>query len=299
LDYFTLHCYPQEGSVSGNAVDTATELLRNQSTRQFWDTNYVDPSWVNSIIMLIPRMSNWVATYYPGTKIGITEYNWGAEGYMNGATAQADVLGIFGREGVDLATRWTTPSATTPTYLAMKIYRNYDSHGHTFGDTSVRAGGPNPDNVAVFAAQRSADRALTIMVVNKYLTSSTPLVINTTNFTATGTAQAWQINSSNFIAQLPNVPWTTGTLQTTVPAQSITLFVLPASSTLNLQVGSQGAAGQFQLLVTADIGSSVAVESSTDLVHWSTVATNTVSATNQAFSVSAGSSAEFYRAVLH
>ena len=73
LDYFTLHCYPQEGSVSGNAVDMATELLRNQSTRVFWDSNYVDPSWVNSVIMLIPRMKSWVATNYPGTKIGVTE----------------------------------------------------------------------------------------------------------------------------------------------------------------------------------------------------------------------------------
>ena len=56
LDYFTLHCYPQEGNVSGNAVDSATELLRNQSTRQFWDTNYTDPSWIDAKIALIPRM---------------------------------------------------------------------------------------------------------------------------------------------------------------------------------------------------------------------------------------------------
>ena len=298
LDYFTLHCYPQEGSVGGNAVDTATELLRNQSTRQFWDTNYVDPSWINSVIMLIPRMSNWVATYYPGTKIGITEYNWGAEPYMNGATAQADILGIFGREGVDLATRWTTPATNTPTYLAMKIYRNYDSQGHSFGDTSVLTGGPNPDDVAVFAAQRSADRALTIMVVNKYLTGTTPIVINLTNFTGTGTAQVWQLNSSNVIAQLPDVPCPSGMLQATVPSPSVTLFVLPSSPTLNLHAGSQGTAGQFQLLVSADPGSSVAVESSTDLTHWTPVATNTISATNQPFAVSAGSISEFYRAVL-
>ena len=79
LDIFTLHCYPQEGNVGGDAVDAATELLRNQSTRQFWDTNYLDPSWINSVIALIPRMKSWVATNYPGTKIGITEYNWGAE----------------------------------------------------------------------------------------------------------------------------------------------------------------------------------------------------------------------------
>ncbi len=56
LDIFTLHCYPQENNVGGNAVDSATEVLRNQSTRVFWDTNYVDPSWINSVIALIPRM---------------------------------------------------------------------------------------------------------------------------------------------------------------------------------------------------------------------------------------------------
>jgi len=32
LDIFTLHCYPQEGNVGNNAVDSATELLRNEST---------------------------------------------------------------------------------------------------------------------------------------------------------------------------------------------------------------------------------------------------------------------------
>ena len=96
--------------------------------------------------------------YYPGTPIGITEYNWGAEAHINGATTQADILGIFGREGLDMAARWTTPDATTPTYKAMKMYRNYDGNKSTFGDTSVSAAVPNPDNVSAFAAQRSSRR---------------------------------------------------------------------------------------------------------------------------------------------
>ena len=298
LDYFTLHCYPQEGSVSGNDIDTATELLRNQSTRQFWDTNYVDPSWINSVIMLIPRMSNWVATYYPGTKIGITEYNWGAEPFMNGATAQADILGIFGRQGLDLATRWTIPASTTPTYLAMKIYRNYDSQGHTFGDTSVLAGGPDPDNVSVFASQRSVDEALTIMLVNKFLTGATPLVIDVTNFIGAGTAHVWQLNSSNVIAQLPDLSYTGGALQTTVPSQSVTLLVLPPSSTLELQANSPSAGGQFQVWVNGEIGRTFVLQSSTDLSNWTVAATNTFGATNGPFLFSAGSRSEFYRATL-
>src|SRR5207245_1875491 len=125
--------------------------------------------------MLIPRLRNWANTYYySGTPIGITEYNWGAESHINGATAQADIFGIFGREGLNIGARWTTPDPSTPTYKAMKMYRNYDGNKSTFGDVSVSAGGPNADSVAVFAAQRTSDGALTIMVISKYLSGTTP-----------------------------------------------------------------------------------------------------------------------------
>jgi hypothetical protein len=296
LDYFTLHCYPQEGEVSTSASDTATELLRNQSTRVFWDTNYVDPSWINSVIMLIPRMSNWVATYYPGTKIGVTEYNWGGETSMNGATAQADILGIFGRYGLNLATRWTVPAA--PTYQAMQIYRNYDGNDSTFGDTSVLATGPNPDDLSVFGAQRSKDGALTIMVINKYLTGNTPVVINVTNFIGSGTAQVWQLASSQVITQLSNVAYTGGSLQTTVPPESITLFVLPPSSKVSLAPASHSAYGNFQFSALGEIGAKFILQSSTNLMTWTNVSTNTFSSEQMPFSVSADLSQQFYRAAL-
>ena len=143
LDVFTVHFYPQGGDF-GSDTSTAMQLRRNQSTRALWDASYVDPSWINSVVKLIPRLKGWVANYYPGTKIGITEYNWGAEGHINGATAQADILGIFGREGLDYATRWTTPASSTPTFKAMKLFRNYDGNKSAFGDTSVSAVGPDP-----------------------------------------------------------------------------------------------------------------------------------------------------------
>ena len=65
--------------------------------------------WESGIVRLIPRMKDWVTANYTGTKLAITEYNWGALDHINGAVAQADVLGIFGREGLDLATLWGPP----------------------------------------------------------------------------------------------------------------------------------------------------------------------------------------------
>ena len=157
LDVFTVHYYPQGGEYS-NDVSSAMQDRRNRSTRSLWDPNYLDETWINNRVRLIPRLKEWVSGWYPGTSIGITEYNWGAENHINGATAQADVLGIFGREGLDMAARWTTPAATSPTYKAMKMYRNYDGNKSTFGETSVAAAVPNPDAVSAFAAQRTTDR---------------------------------------------------------------------------------------------------------------------------------------------
>ena len=232
LDVFTLHYYPQGGEFSDN-VTSSMQLRRNRSTRSLWDPNYVDETWINDRVKLIPRMKSWVNTYYPNTVTGITEYNWGAEGHINGATTQADIWGIFGREGLDMAARWTTPAASTPTYKAMKMYRNYDGSKSTFGDVSVQASVPAPDNLSAFAAERSSDGAVTVMVINKVLSGNTPATVALSNFTAQGVAQVWQLTSANVINHLPDVSFTGSSFSTSVPPQSVTLFVLPASGITN------------------------------------------------------------------
>jgi hypothetical protein len=226
LDVFSLHFYPQSGEFSDD--DSASmKLMRNRSTRQLWDPNYVSESWINSTVELIPRMKTWVQTYYPGTKIGITEYNWGDEGSINGATTQADILGIFGREGLDLANRWATPAPLSPVYNSIKMYRNYDGQDSCFGDTSVSDTAPAPDNISSFAALRASDGALTIMVINKMLSGATSTTVKVAGFSAEAIGQAYQLTSANVIKQLANVPVTNNQIKVTLPPESITLFVLP------------------------------------------------------------------------
>ncbi|HWD38500.1 MAG TPA: glycoside hydrolase family 44 protein, partial [Fimbriimonas sp.] len=226
LNVLSVHWYPQQGEYS-NDDSSGMQAIRNRSTRSLWDPAYTDTSWINSIVQLIPRLKSWVSTYYPGLQTAITEYNWGDEAALNGATAQADVMGIFGRESLDYSTRWTTPATNSPAYLAMKIYRNYDGSKSVFGDTSVSCTAPNPDNLSAFAAQRTSDSALTVMVVNK-VSSSTSINVNLSNFTSNGTAAVYQISSATqtSINHLANIAVSGSTLSTSVPAQSITLFVL-------------------------------------------------------------------------
>jgi len=227
LDIFTVHYYPQSGEFSDD-VSTAMQLRRNRSTRSLWDPTYVDESWINDRVQLIPRLKSWVNSNYPGTSTGITEYNWGAESHINGATAQADIFGIFGREGLDMGARWATPASSTPTYKAMKMYRNYDGNKSTFGETSVAATTANPDTVAAFAAQRATDGALTVMAISKYLSSITPATINLASFQHAGIAQVWQLTAANTIARLSDISITGASFDVPLPPQSVTLLVVAA-----------------------------------------------------------------------
>jgi hypothetical protein len=225
LDVLSVHYYPQGGEFSDD-VSTNMQLLRNRSTRSLWDPNYVDQSWINSKVMLVPRLKAWTASYYPATQTAITEYNWGAEGFINGATAQADILGIFGREGLNLATRWTQPSSSTPTYKAIKMYRNYDGKGSGFGNVSISAIAPNPDLLAVFGAERNSG-ALTLMAVSKVLSGTTSASFQLAHFAPKGPVQVWQLTSQNVITRLADLAVTGSTLTASLPPQSVTLFVVP------------------------------------------------------------------------
>jgi PKD repeat protein len=117
----------------------------------------------------------------------------------------------------------------------MKMYRNYDGNRSVFGETSVQAlSTANADNLSTFASERSSDHAVTIMVISKVLSGSTPVTVNLANFTPAAAVQVWQLTSANSIARLGDVAVAGQGFSTSVPAQSITLFVLmPSGAPVN------------------------------------------------------------------
>ncbi len=296
LDVCSVHYYPQGGEFSTN-VTTDLQMLRNRSTRSLWDPSYVDESWISTPVYLIPRLKSWISTNYAGTKTAITEYSWGAENHINGATAQADVLGIFGREGLDMATRWTSPENTTPVYKAIKMYRNYDNNKSTFGSMGVFGDAPNPDEVSVFAAIRTNDLALTVMLINKAFTTNA-VNLRLTNYLAMTTASVWQLNASNTIAHLPNITNITNQLSYTLPAQSITLFVIPPRIPAKPRLDVGGVfTNQFVFSLVGEAGVPYVLQSSTNLAAWTSVSTNVLTTNYMNVFVPMSPQKTFYRAV--
>jgi hypothetical protein len=252
LDYLDLHTYFASNGLSLNnaAGDTTAQQERLNSTRAMWDPTYnTDPNFTDPNVtsnpplvapMVIPLMRGWIAKDYPGTKTAITEYNWGGFDGVTGVLAQADLFGIFGREGLDLATLWNPPdpsSAEAPGLNAFKIYRNYDGNLSQFGDMALASTSGNQGSLAVYGARRTADHAVTIVVINKTygdLTSTLSLA----NLTANGPAKVFLYSNANLASIVPQASITvtappngstTSSLINTFPAQSITLLVVPTN----------------------------------------------------------------------
>lgn len=175
LDVLDLHYYPAGSNVFSDEDDPDTQALRLRSTRSLWDPTYTDESWIGTdtwatqtqpnpnVVMLIPRFRTLIDDLYPGTQLGVTEWNFGAEGELSGGLAVADVLGVFGRERLDVGTYWTTPAAGTPAAAAFTLFRRSDA---PFGDQSLPVTFDDPDHLGVYAAIDAEGRA-TLVVVNK------------------------------------------------------------------------------------------------------------------------------------
>ena len=167
LDILDVHYYPQGQNLYSSAHDADAQKRRLRATKSLWSDNYKDESWIGEPVRLVPRLKEWIAQGYPGTKIGITEWSFGGDADISGGLATVDALGIFGRDGVYLANYWAYPPKNSPSYLAFKLLRNPDGSGNGFGETSGYAASRAVDRVSAYAATRTSDGATTVLLVNK------------------------------------------------------------------------------------------------------------------------------------
>ena len=234
LDYFDEHYYPIVDDLclaNCPAGDAKTQAARLRSTRSLWDSTYTDESWIGKSyppLTLIPRFRQWIKEDYPGTKVAITEYNWGGLESINGALTQADILGIFGREQLDLGTLWGPPKSSEPGAYAFRMYMNYDGKGGKYGETWVRSHSTDQGQLSIYAADRTNDGALTLVIINKTsqkLTSNLSLK----GFSPATKAQVYTYSEANLraIVRQGDLAVNAAGFQTTYPANSITLVAIP------------------------------------------------------------------------
>jgi hypothetical protein len=113
------------------------------------------------------------------------------------------------------------------------------------------------------------------MVINKQLTATATATINLSNFLSSGTAQMWQLTSANSITHPSPISFTGNSFSNTLPAQSITLFVLAPGNSAHLRAGIMSG-NQFDFWLDAQAGQRYVIQKTTNLVNWIPVQTNTL-----------------------
>jgi hypothetical protein len=166
LDLLDVHFYSMANGVgigTGGQTDPLTAAVRIRTTRSLWDPTYVDESWINERMRVLPLLHQWIDENNPGLGLSIGEWNFGAETHMSGGLATAEALGRFGAENVTSAYYWTSPPENSPSYWAFRAFRNFDALGGRFLDWSVPARGEAA--LASMFGSRDAERRHIVAVL--------------------------------------------------------------------------------------------------------------------------------------
>jgi hypothetical protein len=206
LDALDVHYY--------NTSSTPAQCLDNP--RMFWDPSYtslsasatdaIDMGWsgVNNYFdtawyprKIVPRLLAKIAASYtasPAPGLSFSEYNSGCETSIEGGLAEADDLGVFGREGVFAATAWPLQSLTK-NYLvaAFDAYRSYDGAGAVVGDTAVYATTNDAPKTSVYAfTSSSGGSGVDLVAINK-TAAALPVTITFAGGPTLATAKLYQL----------------------------------------------------------------------------------------------------------
>lgn len=199
LDVLDVHWYPEPQGVYAGETSRSVAKARMQAPRSLWDSSYTEDSWIGqwfSPVALLHNLHAAVDTYYPGTKLAITEYNYGAADHISGGIAQADALGIFGKYDVYFASRWGALDGYVS--AAYKLFRNYDGAFSTFAATSVHAATDDNTNTSVYASVDDVGTLHIILLSKNFDAPMTAAITldGTTSGLDYSTPEVWKFDAS-------------------------------------------------------------------------------------------------------
>lgn len=236
IDYLDLHWYPEARGGGVRIIDLGTGAAevdaREQAPRSLWDATYTEDSWiakdaVQGPVNLLPWLFDKISKGYPGTQLSFTEWNYGGGNHISGAIATADVLGIFGRDGVSLACIWPYNTDERFTYAGLQAYRNFDGAGGAFGNVSVPATNSDAAAGSIYASIDSSNASRVVLVAINKRTTALKAGITVAHPTAFSHAEVYTISGTNPApvkgADISAVA--TNAFNYSMPAQSVSILV--------------------------------------------------------------------------
>jgi mannan endo-1,4-beta-mannosidase len=284
LDVLDVHYYPagtgkddsgQDANVYSQLTSAGVNAARMQAPRSLWDPTYTETSWITQYtasgpLRILPRLQASIDVYYPGTKIAVTEYEYGGHKDISGGIAQADVLGIYGKYGVFAACFY---SETIKDYIfpAFHIYLDYDGKGSAFGDLSLATNAPDAASYSVYAAKESGTGRIHIIAINKTATAEVANVslANTSRIVTSAEVYGFSEAGGAVLSELTPVASISGNaFSYTLPAHSVLHFVFADPHVAGLKAEQDAGASLVHLYFRTTPGVAYRLQSGTNLSDW-------------------------------
>lgn len=170
LDVLDIHYYSESARVS--------DKDRVQSVRTLYEEGFRENSWIGQWctenLPLLDTVQASIDKYYPGTKLAISEYNFGGDN-ASATIAMVEALGCYADKGVYLATLW---GGNNYQFAGINLYTNYNKKGGAFGDLLIPAVTDDVSLCSSYAARSSTDDGiLTVSLTNKSETDALNAVL--------------------------------------------------------------------------------------------------------------------------
>lgn len=255
MDVLDIHWYSEatgdQRINAKGATSSNDRKARLQAPRSLWDSTYTENSWISKWqtpkqpvtnfgdptpgpIALLPHIFASIAKYFPGTKLSITEYNYGEADSITGGIAAADYLGILGRDGVYASNFWQLDEKPVYVASAFRLFRNFDGKGSTFGSAAAGAKSSDDENASVYASFNSGGDEIHIVALNKSLTETVQGTFNVTSPVAVSGGKVFGFDKSGkTLSEKAGIASVAGNAFTyTLPPLSAYHFVLKTTGAL-------------------------------------------------------------------
>lgn len=259
MDVLDVHWYPEaraEGVRIVGVTNNTPAMIeaRVHAPRSLWDPDYIEDSYITEFITkdyngagndegveLLNRINADIAELRPGTLLSISEYNYGGGNHISGGIAQADVLGVFGREGVYNANWWQIEGDSQTDFVVggFEMFTDFDGQGGRFGDLSVDASVDDNAQSSVYASRSTENPDEMVIVAINRTDGALDAAIQITDEQRYSSAEIFQLTAGSA------TPVSVGE----VPIELLNAFLyeMPAYSVSTIRLISAALAGDYNV----------------------------------------------------
>ena len=169
LDVLDIHCYP-EGEWDASHLDPAADhIMRMRLTRELWDESFYIESWLARPAFYLRWARQLIATHAPWLNLSCTEWNYQKDfndDDIVGAVISVDAIGIYAREGVDLANKWSSPEpGSVIDYALLHFLHNFDGEGSSIAGATYVEVHTSSDQVGAHGFLSSDGQCVHVLLI--------------------------------------------------------------------------------------------------------------------------------------